>query len=132
VLRIEQADGGWHGVVSSGGHPLPLLRADTGEVRRIGYHGTLLGVLDEVQLHDCEFRLDPGDCAVLFTDGVTEGRRGNEFFDDERVWRLVSQPHESAGALVTALLEAVLAFQHGDPRDDIAIAALRALPGAPA
>jgi serine phosphatase RsbU (regulator of sigma subunit) len=35
--------------------------------------------------------LTPGDCLVLFTDGVTEARSGKELYDEERVLDALGQ-----------------------------------------
>jgi sigma-B regulation protein RsbU (phosphoserine phosphatase) len=67
--------------------------------------------------------LRPGDQLVFFTDGVTEGRRGRDFYGDE--WLQVAVAgHTSAGAVVARLLHDVLQFQEGAPSDDIAIVAI--------
>ncbi len=72
-------------------------------------------------------RLAPGDLLVLFTDGVTEGRRGREFFGDERLATAVRR-HGSRRDLAALLLAEVLGFQEGSPRDDIAVVAVRVPP----
>jgi phosphoserine phosphatase RsbU/P len=69
-------------------------------------------------------RLAPGDLMVLFTDGVTEGRRGRELYGDERLERSVVA-HRAAPQPAEAVLADVLAFQDGTARDDIAVVAVR-------
>jgi sigma-B regulation protein RsbU (phosphoserine phosphatase) len=124
TLRLHQDGDGWTGLVSSGGHPLTLLRTAGGTVFQVGTPGTLLGALDQVVLHDAEVRLGPGDTLLLYTDGLTEGRHGGEFYGDERLGELLARPVRSAAALVGALLADALDFQGGNPRDDIALLAL--------
>jgi sigma-B regulation protein RsbU (phosphoserine phosphatase) len=74
---------------------------------------------------DTEVRLGPGDSLLVLTDGVAEARRGDEFFGDDRVVSVVAGSPASAAATVDELLDQVLAFQAGAPRDDIAIVAVR-------
>ena len=112
--------------ISVAGHPPPvILRAD-GSLQWIRRTGTLLGVLDDAQLSDEEHRLGPGDALVLYTDGVTE-ERGPEgpFGEDGLAAVLRSAVGASAGEIVGRIEEAVLAHGTGDPRDDIAILAVR-------
>src|SRR5262245_25180482 len=55
-----------------GGHPLPLVLRAGGEVQPVGVPGTLLGLVERVELEDRSTDLHPGDTLVLYTDGLTE------------------------------------------------------------
>ncbi|HZG95469.1 MAG TPA: SpoIIE family protein phosphatase [Mycobacteriales bacterium] len=118
-------DGAWRAVVSSGGHALPLLSRDGALSVEIGQPGTVLGVVDDPLLYDDETPLQPGDNVLLYTDGIPEGRNGNEFYGEERLAGVVANHHESAGALAEAVVRDVLDFQQQQARDDIAIVAVR-------
>ena len=87
MIRLGHVDGAWHGDVSVGGHPLPILRGADGRLSCIGRPGTLLGVVAEPRVHDVEVHLRAGETLVCYTDGLTEGRRGDEFYGDDRVAR---------------------------------------------
>ena len=112
------------------GHPLPLLSRSGASPTQFGRAGSLLGVLDAPVFHEVEVVMQPGDALVLFTDGVTAGRRGESFFGaaglDDAVTRYVGP----APALVHGILDDVMEFQSGTPRDDIAIVVVR-LPDRP-
>jgi sigma-B regulation protein RsbU (phosphoserine phosphatase) len=70
--------------------------------------------------------LVPGDVVVFYTDGVTEGRRGQEFFGEARLDRLLSScPDRDADTIASRIAEEVLAFQSGHPRDDIALVVVK-------
>jgi sigma-B regulation protein RsbU (phosphoserine phosphatase) len=125
LLRLMQADGGWTGTVSCGGHPLPLLRQSNGTLRAVGKPGALLGVVDAPHLHDVEISLLPGDTLLLYTDGVTEARSGKDFYGEERLAAATARSLDSAETLTSAILNEVLQFQAGRPRDDIAVVAIR-------
>ena len=121
--RIRPRQG--HGsrlVVSAGGHPLPLRASAGGDVVPIGVHGSLLGVLDRPTLTDTTIELDPGDVVVFYTDGVPEGRRGREFYGEERLVEQVRALRaRGAAAVAEGIVEDVVSFQGGLPRDDIAL-----------
>lgn len=109
------------------GHPLPLVIRPDGSVDDVECSGPLLGVFDEVDHEICELELAPGEVLVVFTDGVTEARRGDELFGDDRLAALLrSMAGRSAGKVVDAIAQAVLGFQEGVARDDIAVLAIGA------
>ena len=130
--RVRRSPQGRHRlVVSSGGHPLPLRVSVDGDVAPIGRHGSLLGVLDRPQFVDTTVELRPGDAVVFYTDGVTEGRRGREFYGEERLAKRLRECRGGgAAAVAEGIVEDVLAFQDGFPRDDIAVVVLAVPPAA--
>ena len=112
----------------SGGHPPPLIVRTDGTVEAMACRGALLGVFDEVRFQPAEDHLGQGDLVVLYTDGVTEARRGTEEFGEERLLDLLRRSAGMSAVDLTAAIEnAVIAFQDGDARDDIAVLAVRAV-----
>jgi PAS domain S-box-containing protein len=109
------------------GHPSPvILRAD-GSLDWIGRSGSLLGVFEDAELADQEIRLAPGDTLLLYTDGVTEERGERGTFGDERLAAvLTGAAGRPAAEIVDRIERAVLDHGSGEPRDDIAILAVRA------
>lgn len=125
-LTLDHRPDGVGVTVASGGHHLPLRRRPDGRIETLGQPGAILGMLDTPHLGQTTTVLGPGDVVVLYTDGVTEARNQSGFFDDERLIALIA----GAGGLpardiASRLLAAALDFQHGEPRDDIAIVVLR-------
>jgi sigma-B regulation protein RsbU (phosphoserine phosphatase) len=108
-----------------GGHPPAILLDTTRVPRPIGARGHLIGVFDFADYEDLRFELRPGASVLLHTDGVTEGRCGDELYGEDRLMRLLHDSVEAAEGLVGRVLDDVLAFQQGVPRDDIALVALR-------
>jgi PAS domain S-box-containing protein len=117
--------------ISVAGHPSPvILRAD-GSLQWIRAAGALLGVFEDAELAEDEIRLAAGDTLILYTDGVTEERGDAErTFGEEG---LAAVLREAAGAtaedIVDRIERAVLAHGSGEPKDDIAILAVRATGG---
>jgi sigma-B regulation protein RsbU (phosphoserine phosphatase) len=121
LVRLRQAGTRWDASVASAGHPLPLLVERGREPREVGRYGTLLGVLDRVVIHADQIVLPPGSSLVLYTDGVTEGRRGQQLYGEDRLHDAVVRHAGSAAGLCEGVLAEVLEFQSGVPSDDIGI-----------
>ena len=112
--------------LATGGHPLPLVLRANGSVEAVGEPGTLLGVLAEVNLTDTPLRLGPGDLLLLYTDGVIEARGPDGMFgSDELAAVLRSCAGLDAISVAARIESAALEIQEGNPRDDIAILAVK-------
>jgi phosphoserine phosphatase RsbU/P len=123
LLRLRRDAEGWQVTAGVGGHPTPLLLRAGSDPEPCGGRGPLLGVLDDAHFEDDCFRLGPGDVVLLYTDGVLEGRRGRELFGEDRLAAAIGRADRRPGALVDAVMGAVLDFQEGTLRDDVAIVA---------
>ncbi len=124
LVLLRRTEGGWRASICAAGHPLPVLRTAEGDTRLVGEPGSLLGILATPRLHVLDLDLTPGDELLLYTDGVTEARQGDEEYGEQRLLERIADAGPGAGALVEAVLADVLAFQHGVPRDDIALLSL--------
>jgi sigma-B regulation protein RsbU (phosphoserine phosphatase) len=112
--------------VAAAGHPLPLRLSARRGVDVLGRPGTLLGVLPAPRLHETSAVLGPGDTVLFFTDGVTEARWDGEFFGDDRLAATFATAGAGPAAATADRIGAdVTDFQHGHPRDDIALLVLR-------
>ncbi|WP_454051109.1 PP2C family protein-serine/threonine phosphatase [Cellulomonas sp. Marseille-Q8402] len=131
LMRLRRVAGAWRATVACGGHPLPLLRRPGQRPVPVGAHGHLVGILADAEFHDAEVVLVPGDALVLFTDGVTEGRRGAGFYGIDRLVTVVDEHRGSAADVTDAILADVMAYQSGDARDDIAVVTVAVEAAAP-
>ena len=117
VARIEFA---------SGGHPPALLRRADGTVEPVGGGGTLMGVIESIDLNHEQTALQPGDALVLYTDGVTEARGNEGEYGEQRLAEAIADaPAATARELADAIERSVTAFSGGRFRDDIALLVLR-------
>jgi serine phosphatase RsbU (regulator of sigma subunit) len=112
VVRVEAA---------SAGHPRPLLVRAGGEVTPLEVSGTVLGVVAHPVTGSVEVELQPGDAVVLYTDGLTEARRGTEWYGESRLAEgLATLAGLPAEAIAAGLEASVLDFRRS-ARDDTAI-----------
>ena len=125
LVRLRRVHGGWLAGVCSAGHPLPLLVRPASPPAVIGQPGLLLGAFENLMLADAEVSLEPGDAVVLYTDGVTEARRDDTFYGEERLEAAVMGAFTSAQGLTESILEDVLRYQSGFARDDIVLVTIR-------
>ena len=121
------------------GHLQPVVvRAATAErpggAELVGEFGTAVGLVPRVALAATRHLLAPGDALLVYTDGVTERRRGGagpgreQFGSDRLVTAAAGAAGRPAAQLVDAVRAAVERWS-GDPRDDdIALLAVRAAP----
>lgn len=126
VATVREAEGAIAVALAAAGHPPALLRRADGSVEEAGRHGSLLGTFARVRLHDVDLRLGPGDALVLYTDGLTDARRGEERFGEARLLGAVAAAvRPSAKALASELEAAVTRFSDGPADDDLALLVLR-------
>ncbi|MEA2685794.1 MAG: phosphoserine phosphatase RsbU/P [Actinomycetota bacterium] len=110
-----------------GGHPHPLLLTAAGDVTVVGTTSPLLGPYESWHGSTDTLVLSPGDALLLYSDGVTEARAGEEFFGHDR---LVDTLRSATGLSATAtaqLVETTVLKFAGALDDDLAVLVLRRL-----
>jgi PAS domain S-box-containing protein len=121
-VRLEQG----RFVMSSAGHPPPLLVRDDGRIREIGGSGPLLGGWEGSAWEDRVLELGPDETLLMYTDGVTDTRGEAERFGAARLRRLLSDRAGSSPSELLAGLERELdRFQAEGHADDTGAVALR-------
>ncbi|MCW2636254.1 MAG: Serine phosphatase RsbU, regulator of sigma subunit, partial [Blastococcus sp.] len=110
------------------GHAQPVVVRADGSAELIGRFGTALGLYEDVDLHCTRHLLAAGETLLLYTDGITECRRGPEQFDEDRLLEAAAgAAATSAAGLVATVREAVQRFAP-ELSDDVAMLAVRAAP----
>jgi serine phosphatase RsbU (regulator of sigma subunit) len=106
------------------GHPPALLKRARGGVEVLEQHASPLGVFVDQTYRQDLARLEPPDMLVLYTDGVTETRRGRYLFGERRLSLVVEKAEQDPVCLVEKLAHAVEVYGRGDFRDDAGILAV--------
>jgi phosphoserine phosphatase RsbU/P len=112
------------------GHPSPLVyRAVTGafeEATPKEVVGLPLGVVDGFEYASCRIKLEPGDCLLIYTDGVTDAMDvQNLQFQVKGIYNAVRGESFTARTLGERIVKAVKQHAAGrDQHDDITLACL--------
>lgn len=105
-----------------------VLEAD-GSVRRLSSTGMPLGLIDPgMPYESSDFTLAPGDCLVLYSDGVTDAQNvDDEEFGEDRLRQVVRQAADQpASVIVSRVFEAIDDFAGAAPQfDDITLLVVR-------
>ncbi|MDQ1696754.1 MAG: hypothetical protein QOJ03_2107 [Frankiaceae bacterium] len=118
-----------HGVdvrLVRGGHPAPLVRRRNGTVEVLDAPGMLLGCMLDPGLKEIRLVLHTGDLLLLYSDGVTEARRGDLQFGEDRLRVLLASSLPDPQTIVDATIEAVVDFCAEGLADDVTVLALMA------
>lgn len=115
-----------HVILSRAGHDAPLhYSARERTIKRINPPGMAIGidtggVFDRVT-GDFSFSLEPDDCLILYTDGVTEAldAKGDEFGMERLVESILASAQDGAAGIITRLTDELRTFigtqaQHDD------------------
>lgn len=108
---------------ANAGHMSPLYVPHAGgDVSEILAHGPPLGVLPQAHYEQHVMPFNQGDRFLFYSDGVTEARRGDEFFGPERLMEFLhGRRAEHSDDLISHLVEALEEWSDDQLRDDIAL-----------
>jgi serine phosphatase RsbU (regulator of sigma subunit) len=110
---------------ASAGHPAPLVVRAGGTPVPLGVRGLALGIAEDQSYAAEHVRLEPGDAAVLYTDGLLEARREGELYGEARLdAALAANASLPAEELAEALVEDCRAFA-GELADDCAVVVVK-------
>jgi serine phosphatase RsbU (regulator of sigma subunit) len=115
--------------IANAGAEAPLILPADGEARPVPGHAPPLGVTATAEYTDYSLPLATGDRLLLMTDGLTEARRGREFFGYEGLVATAQRMggQHSLKALTEALVSEAAEFAGGLLGDDVCVLAIRIL-----
>lgn len=98
------------GSIVSAGHMAPMIRRASGVLEEPGEEeaGLVLGMMDDYTYEQVEFKLEPGDSVVLYTDGINESFDEQEqIYGTDRLRRLIVQTPLPPARLGATIVEDV-------------------------
>ena len=107
--------------IVNAGHMSPIIRRADGTLFEFPDEtvGVPIGVVDGYPFDVLDFQLEPGDLAVLFTDGVSEAMAPNDdLYTLERLREFILKGPKKADELGKALLADVRRHASGRPQND--------------
>lgn len=110
--------------LANGGHPPPILVDSTG-VHELEAGGTVLGARGYRTFPSWSRTIEPGASLYLFTDGITEARKGNEYFGQQRLEAAIAAADREASATTSVLAELDRWLAGTKPHDDLTLMAIR-------
>ncbi len=115
-------------VYSNAGHNPPVLLRSDGSTQRLEGGGPVLGILPEACYEEHRCLMQPGDVALLYSDGVTEANdpQGEEFGETRLVELLRNTRQQPAAKILNTITQAVHDWMAGAPAaDDITLVVVR-------
>lgn len=116
-------------LVCNAGHEKPAIRRSGKVFELLEYrHDVFIGVRNKSQYHIREFKIYPGDCLFVYTDGVPESKNAeSEMFGEERMIETLNQhANEKPKELICHIHEAVDSFADNTEQfDDITMLCLK-------
>jgi PAS domain S-box-containing protein len=109
-------------IAVAAGHPLPLLVRGSSVSEAAG-PGPLLGALPDPDWATSRVELHPGDQLIVYTDGVTDARSGDELFGEQRL-RVQLSGSGRPEAAVARVERALARFAGEAVADDAALVAI--------
>jgi GAF domain-containing protein len=109
---------------ANAGHTAAAVVHRDGTITSLARTGPPAGAFEDAQFGLADARLELGDLLFLYTDGLTEARRGDEFYGEERLLALLSKVDSDPRNILREVHDDVMLFSGGDLRDDMAVLGL--------
>ena len=126
---LEHSTG--HVVAANAGHEYPTIRKADGQFELIkDIHGLAIGIMEDIEYKEYEFKLEKGDTLFIYTDGVPEATdSANELYGNEKMLEaLNSSPDILPETIVKTVKEKIDEFVGEAPQfDDITMLAIQML-----
>jgi sigma-B regulation protein RsbU (phosphoserine phosphatase) len=106
---------------SNGGHNFPFIITKDSNLTSLNHGGGLaLGVYEEFEYQSNKILLKPGDCLVLYTDGIPEAINKNdeEFSDHQLKDFFKKRASISSSQIIHDLIQDIASYTNGVPQSD--------------
>jgi sigma-B regulation protein RsbU (phosphoserine phosphatase) len=117
--------------VSAGHNDLMIYHAASDSVERLESEDVILGFLPKEQYSARQLLLEPGDCILLYTDGIPEATdQVGEMYGEDRLSQLFAQlaPNHSAQRILDGIMQELDVFRRGQTgTDDVTAVVIRCI-----
>ncbi|HEB53218.1 MAG TPA: serine/threonine-protein phosphatase, partial [bacterium] len=115
--------------VSAGHNDLMVYRAASDRVERLAAEDVIFGFLPEPRYRVRKLELAPGDCVLLYTDGIPEAvDQADEMFGEDRLATLFAQlaTNRSARRILDGIVRELEHYRRGvEVADDVTAVVIR-------
>jgi sigma-B regulation protein RsbU (phosphoserine phosphatase) len=115
--------------VSAGHNDLMVYRANSDSVERLESEDVILGFLPKPEYSARQLQLEPGDCILLYTDGIPEAvDQVGEMYGEDRLSQLFAQlaPNHTAQRILDGIMQELDVFRRGQMgTDDVTAVVIR-------
>jgi serine phosphatase RsbU (regulator of sigma subunit)/PAS domain-containing protein len=126
AAHLSWHDSVLHVVLSSAGHPGPVLVKPDGRAQLVPGGGVPLGIFPDPEPATLELKLTSGDVLFFFTDGLAAARSPKAtYFEDSLADSLAAIADKRAAEIVSDMRKLVLDFSAGRLVDDLTMLVLR-------
>jgi PAS domain S-box-containing protein len=126
--RLQVHSAGASFTYASGGHPPPAVVRRNGQIDTPATEGIILGAFEDPQLKDRRVELAQGDTLVVYTDGISESRRGGVQFGESGILEfLADHLSRGVGELAEGLALTAQGFNQAEHIDDMATLVIRVI-----
>jgi sigma-B regulation protein RsbU (phosphoserine phosphatase) len=101
------------------GHEEPIIFNNEGVKQRLGITGPVVGIFPGAKFNIGKATMEPGDCLLAFTDGVTEAidTDGNQF-SEARLLTILASDNRSSNELLSDIIHSLQGFTAGTTQYD--------------
>lgn len=118
-----------HLAYCSAGHTTGIVKRAGGDAELLEVSSPLAGAFPDTKFKDGTTVIEEGDLLILYTDGVTEARKDEELFGEERLVEFVRSMEPLRPRKVPqTIFDEVLRFAGGELSDDVAIVSVARTP----
>ena len=115
---------------NAGHNPPFLIFSGNQEIKSLNGTGMALGIVENTKIDECVIQLQPDDCLLFYTDGITEAiSQQEDLYGDERLCNVFLETHTSpAKNIVKSIEESVFDFMGSNlPIDDLTMLIIKRL-----
>jgi sigma-B regulation protein RsbU (phosphoserine phosphatase) len=116
-------------IYTNAGHNPPYIIQNSGNLLRLDtLHGPVAGAMPGMTYKQDSYTMKPGECCVMFTDGVTEAMNiKGELYSEPRLQTLFSEnTFKSVNQIVSSIVDSVSSFENeAEQADDITVMAIK-------